>query len=144
MGQRNFVPVQLGDPVFQLGEKLVCARAGDLVLWDSRCVHCNTPGMLVECEVGAPASSRDEPCGETEEGDFPASTVEADPELLRVVAYVCMSPSVKASPDTLSQRKHAFLHNVTANHWPNDLDGAGDAPPWPPPQKWSEANEEQK
>merc|ERR1719316_1926134 len=41
----DFVPVQQGDPVFDLGGKLVCAKAGDLLLWDSRCVHCNTPGV---------------------------------------------------------------------------------------------------
>merc|ERR1712176_1214102 len=95
--------------------------------------------MLAECEDGAPVGNQDEA-----EGDSPASASAADPELLRVVAYVCMSPSAKASRDTLAQRKEAFLRNVTANHWPDDLNGAGAAPPWPPPQTWSEASEEQK
>ena len=37
-----------GVPCFRLEgleAKLVCANAGDLLLWDSRTVHCNTPSL---------------------------------------------------------------------------------------------------
>jgi len=52
---------------------LVAARAGDLLLWDSRTVHCNTPAL--------------------EDGD----PIQSQPELLRVVAYICMMPRVPNS-----------------------------------------------
>ena len=41
----DFVPVPLDDPVLAGGARLVCAQPGDLVLWDSRTVHCNTPAL---------------------------------------------------------------------------------------------------
>ena len=41
---RDFLPIPPGDAVLADGAVLVCARAGDLILWDSRCVHCNAPG----------------------------------------------------------------------------------------------------
>ena len=42
----DFVPVGRGDPMLQKPSKLVTAKAGDLILWDSRTVHCNTPGVV--------------------------------------------------------------------------------------------------
>lgn len=47
---------------------LVAAKAGDLLLWDSRTVHCNTPALV--------------------EGN----PVQSQPSLLRVAAYICMMP----------------------------------------------------
>eukprot|EP00600_Ochromonadales_sp_CCMP1393_P001219 CAMPEP_0174980186 /NCGR_PEP_ID=MMETSP0004_2-20121128/15216_1 /TAXON_ID=420556 /ORGANISM="Ochromonas sp., Strain CCMP1393" /LENGTH=299 /DNA_ID=CAMNT_0016231835 /DNA_START=70 /DNA_END=969 /DNA_ORIENTATION=+ len=57
----DFVPVPKNDPIFQMRENasiststgeasdgvgiLICAKAGDLILWDSRLVHCNTPAL---------------------------------------------------------------------------------------------------
>ncbi len=45
-GLFDFVPIAVDDPVVQSSERiLVCAKAGDLILWDSRTVHCNTPAL---------------------------------------------------------------------------------------------------
>lgn len=44
--KHDYVSVQRDDPVLQTEQAvLVCARAGDLILWDSRTVHCNTPAL---------------------------------------------------------------------------------------------------
>ena len=48
---RDFVPVPLDDVSLSQGALLVCARAGDLVIWDSRTIHCNAPGCDPSFEV---------------------------------------------------------------------------------------------
>jgi len=74
--------------------KFVECKAGDMVLWDSRVPHCNTPA-LIEPKVT---------CGN---------------ELLRLVTYICMTPKSLATPELLRLRKQAVLHGVTTNHWPH-------------------------
>mmetsp|Transcript_58271 Transcript_58271/g.103564 ORF Transcript_58271/g.103564 Transcript_58271/m.103564 type:complete len:612 (-) Transcript_58271:115-1950(-) len=43
----DFFVVPRPDPLLEgdtaIHPRLVCAKAGDLVLWDSRCIHCNVP-----------------------------------------------------------------------------------------------------
>jgi hypothetical protein len=41
----DFLPADVHDEVFEAGARLVCAKAGDLILWDSRTIHCNTPAL---------------------------------------------------------------------------------------------------
>ena len=53
-GGRDFLPVPITDPLLSNGALLVCARAGDLILWDSRTVHCNAPGCDPSFEVLGP------------------------------------------------------------------------------------------
>lgn len=118
------VPVPPGDPVLASGAQLVCAKAGDLVLWDSRCVHCNTPGLL-------DASSCDHES-------------ELKNQLLRVVAYVCMTPSSWASPDVMAQRKRGYLTNQTTNHVPHEWHGDVETFSWPPPNTWENTSLAQK
>jgi len=112
----HYVQVQLGDPVLT-GARLVCAKSGDLVLWDSRCVHCNTPGL--------------EKSGQMD-------------ELLRVVAYVCMTPASWASSAVLAHRREGFLNNATIDHVPHEWHGGQDDLSWPPRKSWSDASPLQK
>lgn len=117
----HFVQVQPGDPVLESGARLVCAKAGDLILWDSRCVHCNTPGLQnaeTDIDVGLASES----------------------ELLRVVAYICMTPASWASPEVLAQRKQGYSDNETTDHVPHEWHGIGQALPWPPPKSWKDAS----
>jgi hypothetical protein len=103
----DFVPIDGADPVLQRGGVLVCARAGDLILWDSRTVHCNTPALTW---TPAPPPLRD---GEAA-------------ELIRLVAYVCMLPRRRVPHDMLARRCAAFEQRIPTSHWP-DM-----APPLPP------------
>jgi hypothetical protein len=127
----DFVPVQSDDPALAAsGARLVCAMAGDLVLWDSRCVHCNAPGVM---KTGTGAS-----CGAS------ASAAGAQAELLRVVSYVCMTPAARASSDVLAKRKDAFINNVGTSHSPHEYLGAVEAPPWLPLNRWIDTPELQR
>merc|ERR1711879_414456 len=73
--------------------RLVSCRARDLVLWDSRCVHCNMPA------VTTPTS----PCD----------------ELLRIVVYVCMTPKAWATDEVLKMRRQGYEVHLTSSHWPH-------------------------
>lgn len=126
----DFVPVQAGDPVFELGGRLVCAKAGDLLLWDSRCVHCNTPGVGEPGTLGAGSDSK--------------TDAAAAAELLRVVGYVCMTPAGWASRDILGKRKDAFIHHVGTNHCPHEHHPGDPGQVVFPPNNWSSASDAQK
>ena len=42
----DFIPMDAKEPVLaSTTPRLVCAEPGDLILWDSRTVHCNTPAL---------------------------------------------------------------------------------------------------
>merc|ERR1712107_64463 len=88
----DFVQVPHENPLRRLPQKLVTCKAGDIVLWDSRCVHCNTPA------VEPPTSP---------EG-----------ELLRVCVYTCMVPKSRADDETLRARREAYEQGMSCNHWP--------------------------
>ena len=103
----DFVSIDSADPVLRAGGVLVCARAGDLILWDSRTVHCNTPALTW--------TPRSEPPGDGEAAD-----------LIRLVAYVCMLPRSRVADEMLPRRRGAFEHRMPTAHWP-DM-----APPLPP------------
>lgn len=108
--QGDFLPVPAGDPILEAGGVLVCAEAGDLVLWDSRTIHCNTPGLR-------PAA------------DAPAGKVPAADELLRLVGYVCMTPAKWCPVDVLAKRAEAAQEFCSTTHWPHAF-VPRPAPPW--------------
>lgn len=92
--------------------RLVTCLPGDLVLRDSKTIHCNSPAL-----VGDPA-------------------LQAKQELLRDVSYVCMMPSRWASKTVLKARLHAAKDGVGTTHWPHEFHPMSDptrAPPeWAP------------
>ncbi|CAF1569505.1 unnamed protein product, partial [Didymodactylos carnosus] len=91
--------------------KLVKCKAGDLVVWDSRVIHCNTPAFKI-----------------------PSHKMKYD--LIRIVAYVSMSPTSFVSEGqnykTLDEfrklRKKCVISNCTTTHWSQELHIASDAP----------------
>ena len=78
-----------------LQEHLVLARAGDLILWDSRTAH----GAHVAV-TGASASGHG--------------------ELARLSLAVCMSPAARASAEVLAERTEGFAEGATFTHWPHE------------------------
>jgi len=85
-------PRSFGRELLLMPQQLVTCKAGDLVLWDSRIVHCNTPAL--------------------QEPTTPEN------ELLRVALYVCLTPKTLASPADLALRLQAYNEGVSCNHWP--------------------------
>lgn len=97
----------------RLGEEpalKVCCAAGDLVLWDSRTVHCNTR-----------APARPAPA----KGQAKAEAA----GLERLVAYVCMTPRARVADlaQLVRQRHDAYLRGQGTNHVPYEFE------PKPPP-----------
>eukprot|EP00750_Incisomonas_marina_P024288 INCI5101.1.p2 GENE.INCI5101.1~~INCI5101.1.p2 ORF type:complete len:482 (+),score=69.48 INCI5101.1:239-1684(+) len=149
----HYVQVHPTDPVLRCSAsggvkrpKLVCAQAGDLVLWDSRCVHCNTPGLGPQQQPlrhhgdhyhgGGGGTQPDQTSTnvqveESEEktndesardhGQCAAADSNSPPRarLIRIVSYVCMTPASWASTEVLNARKIAFEKCVATNHWPH-------------------------
>lgn len=102
---RDFVRVPLDHPIMEQGQtpgKLVHCRAGDLILWDSRLIHCNAPAYAIK------ERRPDEPV-----------------DLLRIAVYVSMSPVTFVNGQTLEEfrekRKQMVENNYTLTHWSTDL-----------------------
>jgi hypothetical protein len=72
-------------------------EAGDLVMWDSRCIHCNTP------------PSKDNESHKN--------------RLKRLVSYVCMTPASYAQnlEELVGYRILAFQKGFTTSHWPHEF-----------------------
>lgn len=101
----DFVPVPGDHSVMDDGRAvgiLGQCQAGDFIVWDSRLIHCNTPA-----------------CVESEPMD------KTPTDLLRVVAYISMSPATFVRDQTLDQfrkkRKQMLEENCTLNHWSTEL-----------------------
>ncbi|CAF0721137.1 unnamed protein product [Adineta steineri] len=86
----------------KLRPRLIKCKAGDLVVWDSRCMHCNTPALIPKEK-------------------------NSQSELLRVVCYICMSPLSMFKPDVneyenieefRSLRENCVRQRTTCTHWP--------------------------
>ncbi|GMI04888.1 hypothetical protein TrLO_g15130 [Triparma laevis f. longispina] len=104
----DFVPIEEDNDVLKLPKNFVKCQAGDLCVWDSRLVHCNTPANLDEV-ASALATKKAAPTP-------PRAT---PPELLRMVAYCCMTPRSFASRETLRMRQLAYETGLSTSHWPH-------------------------
>ncbi|CAF0719318.1 unnamed protein product [Adineta steineri] len=108
----DYVKVSDSHPIMNQGKtlgKLVHCQAGDLIIWDSRTVHCNSPATAIE------ERNKNEPV-----------------DLLRIVAYVSMSPITLINPQTTldqfrEKRKEMVENNCTLTHWSTEfvLGGVG-------------------
>jgi ectoine hydroxylase-related dioxygenase (phytanoyl-CoA dioxygenase family) len=122
----DYVAIPAGDPILRSQEPvLVCAKAGDLILWDSRTVHCNTPALHMGDYFNKLLEKSTTPSTDPAHAQaqlvqpFVEESMEGQPaELLRLVAYVCMVPASHASQELLHQRKQAFLHKLPTSHYP--------------------------
>jgi len=89
----DFVSIPVNNPILHGRRKLVTAKAGDLILWDSRTIHCSSPAMRT------PETPTD--------------------ELLRAVAYICMTPeNLVKDESVIHSRKVAYELGLTTSHWP--------------------------
>ena len=63
---------------------------GDMLLWDSRTIHCSGPGL-------------EEP--------------KSSPELMRAASLICMMPRSKCPEDVIQRRKQAVLQLNSSTNW---------------------------
>uniref|UniRef100_A0A7S2S489 Uncharacterized protein n=1 Tax=Rhizochromulina marina TaxID=1034831 RepID=A0A7S2S489_9STRA len=136
----DFVRVPEEDPLLSSRAGLVLAKAGDLILWDSRTIHCNMPAMSFLKPVAAAAapeadlreygqsSSSSPPPGGAEAAPPAAAPaeeaktpVEGESALIRLVGYICMVPKTWASPEVLEMRQQLFKESTGTTHWPHEL-----------------------
>ena len=91
----------LGDPSpSQPQPRLVMAKAGDLILWDSRTVH----GGVVGAGLAADSEAQ---------------------RLPRLAVPVCMTPRAWATQEALEERLQAFDEGSVLSHWPHETAGTG-------------------
>jgi len=121
----DFVPVAVDDPILE-GAVLLAADAGDLILWDSRTVHCNTPALTAL------------------EADDLKDLNHSDWQPIREVGYVCMTPRSFASSHILKKRREAFEQNISTSHWPHKFVVAGFGLPGMPPKDPLSISQEQR
>lgn len=160
----DFVPIPVGDQVLAGGASLVCAEAGDMIVWDSRTIHCNTPSLTIADEAtamvagtaadamgtdsggafAAGKTSSDGGCDGGEAKDGSRDKADKDWELIRMVGYVCMTPAKAATQDTLAKRVDAYVNHISTSHWPHDFVGAGKALPDTPPHDVDAIGPEQR
>eukprot|EP00475_Leptophrys_vorax_P018720 TRINITY_DN2559_c0_g1_i1.p1 TRINITY_DN2559_c0_g1~~TRINITY_DN2559_c0_g1_i1.p1 ORF type:complete len:348 (+),score=95.29 TRINITY_DN2559_c0_g1_i1:44-1087(+) len=101
---------------------MVGCKAGDLIVWDSRTIHCNSPALDLD-----------------EDND---SKVDGQWDLIRLVGYVCMTPAAMANETTLKRRKEVFIRSGSTNHWPHECHILGLAPKRVPDKNWDETPQE--
>ena len=98
--QGDFLLVPDGDPLLTNAKGFYMLRAepGDLILWDSRTIHCNGPALR------APESAP------------PEVRVPQQPnELLRLVGYVCCTPAAWCTPSVTFKRAQVTPHAPRSN-----------------------------
>ena len=113
----HFLLVPQKDPIFDQEKPLfVAAEPGDLVLWDSRTVHCNTIGEKVRALKNLENVENVEIDIELDEA---SETCDVPDELQRLVALVSMAPRAFASDEVLKERRKGVYHDQTTTHWPH-------------------------
>ncbi len=80
-------------------------EAGDMMLWDSRTVHCSSPGL-----EPAPANGL------------------AAPSLVRAASLVCMMPRSRASDEVIALRRAAVDARTSTTNWSDRFFSTDDYP----------------
>lgn len=160
----SFVPIPQSDSWFRravrTSARLVTCAAGDLVLWDSRTVHCNHPGLKPAGHCSPDLSTRGPTYAPQESS---SSLSHAPPEamdrkhstslsrteskegrlaLRRAAVYVCMIPKQRISPELARFRIQAVRQGYTLTHNPSSMTKLGrpdQLEDRPPEQRLSEA-----
>ncbi|MFT5530044.1 MAG: hypothetical protein ACI91O_000051 [Candidatus Poriferisodalaceae bacterium] len=91
------------DPQLADTPPIMChIEAGDLFLWDSRTVHCSSPGT---------------------------GNQSANSELLRAASLICMMPKARSNPETIKQRRAAVEKRTSTTNWSDVFIDADRFPP---------------
>jgi hypothetical protein len=115
----DFLKISQDDPIMSIEneKRLVCCSAGDLILWDSRTIHCNTPG-IEDVTTVINDDKEDITNAFNDDREENKNEIDQKQELIRICAYICMSPLSFANPKILNLRRQAFIYNISSSHWP--------------------------
>lgn len=113
-GRINYLRIGKNHPLLKrLQPQFIQCKAGDLVVFDSRTIHCNTPAFDLNTNVKK----------------RPTLNENTSPRLLRIVAYVCMSPTSMVPSDQLEEfrktREQFVRDRISCTHWPCELNISG-------------------
>lgn len=82
------------DPRLAATPPIMChLEAGDMILWDSRTVHCSSPGLEPPTD-GDPKS-----------------------QLVRAASLVCMMPRARSNEDVIARRQAAVTTRTSTTNW---------------------------
>ncbi len=85
------------DPLLADTPPIMChLEVGDLLLWDSRTIHCSSPAS----EDAAPDEQAPEADG-----------------LMRAASLVCMMPKARSNPETIERRRAAVEKRTSTTNW---------------------------
>ena len=112
----------------KIGPCLVRARAGDMILWDSRVVHSGTPSWHAGAGASQEPGHEHRKCarltavGGSTFPDLAQEWRESPSALLRIAGYVCMMPASRIPAQrrdhVLDVRKRIFARGWSTTHWP--------------------------
>jgi len=94
--QGDFCMINSNCPVIN-ERKLLLAKSGDLILWDSRTIH---GGIL---------------------GTGKDPNTDTVPQIPRMSMTVCMVPKERATPEVLEARREGFIKGYGFSHWPDEV-----------------------
>ena len=79
------------DPRLKAMQPISChMKAGDLMLWDSRTIHCSHPGLGQDMDPT---------------------------QLQRAASLICMMPKSKSNPKVIERRKRAVVEGTSTTNW---------------------------
>jgi len=129
--KEDFVKIPLNDEVLLLSSEaiVVGCKAGDLIVWDSRTIHCNSPALVSP---------------EADDVKVNHSLEDKQWDLIRMVGYICMTPANMADEKTIQRRREVFTRSGSTNHWPHECHILGLAPARVKDKKLEDLSPEQR
>jgi len=88
-----------------------------MVIWDSRTIHANTPALPVDVPV---ADTNGTPTPLPISSNIPSNPNDKN-DLLRIVGYICMTPTSLATKEMLTNRINIYERGLGTTHWPHNI-----------------------
>ena len=90
------------DPKLSSQKPIMChMEVGDMLLWDSRTIHCSNSGSLLPKKTN---------------------------ELIRAASLICMMPKEKSNPSVIKQRRAAVEKVISTTNWSDKFRNADEFP----------------
>lgn len=108
--------VHNGEEVAGCGQVEGCSSSETVAL--NALGHTNVFRVAEEGEGHTAASKDPKPIDKQEAKDTTSVSVTNPVDIIRLVAYVCMTPTKAASAQVLGARRNCFIYHISTSHWP--------------------------